>query len=80
MRGPVSGTRNDRGGFNECTLATQPSEFVSGDERILADGGFMGGPQLLCPLHVDVVMKAEDEEVKESYLGFNEELSDSGAG
>jgi hypothetical protein len=74
--GPFPGRGNDRGAFNQCTLATNPREFVSEGEVIVADGGFMGGPQLLVPFHVDTITHGKDEEDKQDMLSFNEDLSD----
>ena len=74
--GPFPGRGNDRGAFNQCTLATHYTDFVSDGEVIVADGGFMGGPQLLVPLHVDVITHARSEEEKLDMLSFNDELSE----
>ena len=74
--GPFPGRGNDRGAFNQCSLATNHREFVSEGEVIVADGGFMGGPQLLVPFHSDTIIHAESEEDKLDMLSFNEELSE----
>ena len=74
--GPYPGRGNDRGAFNQCSLATDFRKYVSEGEVIVADGGFMGGPQLLVPLHSDTITHAADEEEKQDMLSFNEELSD----
>ena len=74
--GPFPGRGNDRGAFNQCSLATNYTDFVSDGEVIIADGGFMGGPQLLVPFHSDTITHAESEEEKANMLTFNDELSE----
>ena len=74
--GPFPGRGNDRGAFNQSTLATDYTNFVIDGEVIVADGGFMGGPQLLVPLHADMITHAGSEEEKLDMLSFNEELSE----
>jgi hypothetical protein len=74
--GPYPGRANDRGLFNQCSLACRPTDFVSEGEVILADGGFIGGEPLLAPVHSDIIMHAESEEEKEMLLDFNDELSE----
>ena len=75
--GPFPGQGNDRGAFNQCTLASDYGQFVSEGEVIVADGGFTGGPQLLVPLHSDTITHAASEEEKVEMLRFNDELSES---
>lgn len=74
--GPFPGRGNDRGAFNQCTLATDYSNYVSNGDVVIADGGFMGGPQLLVPFHSDIITRAESEEEKQNMLAFNDELSE----
>jgi hypothetical protein len=74
--GPFPGRGNDRGAFNQCSLATDFKDFVSEGEVIVADGGFMGGPQLLVPAHSYDITHAKDEEEKQWLLDFNDELSE----
>jgi hypothetical protein len=74
--GPFPGRGNDRGAFNQCTLATDYADFVSEGEVIIADGGFMGGPQLLVPFHSDTITHAQSEEEKADMMSFNDELSE----
>jgi hypothetical protein len=74
--GPHPGRGNDRGAFNKCTLATNPEQFVSEGECILADGGFCGGHPLLCPVPLDMIAREEDAEVRMRLVQFNDELSE----
>lgn len=74
--GPYPGRGNDRGAFNQCTLATDYADYVSAGEVIIADGGFMGGPQLLVPIHSDVITHAASEDEKQDMISFNDELSE----
>jgi hypothetical protein len=74
--GPYPGRGNDRGLFNQCSLALRPAEFVSEGEVILADGGFMGGEPLLVPVHADTIKRAGSKEEAQMYVDFNDELSE----
>jgi hypothetical protein len=74
--GPFPGAMNDRGCWNQTELALTPSQFVSEGERILADGGFMGGEPLLVPLDVKDMTLARDEKEKEFFEWFNEDLTE----
>ena len=74
--GPFPGRGNDRGAFNQCTLASNHTQYVSDGEVIVADGGFMGGPQLLVPFHSDTITHAASEDEKADMISFNDELSE----
>jgi len=73
--GPYPGRQNDRGVYNQSDLAQHPERYVTPGELILADGGFIGGAPLICPIHIDSINKASSEEVKNDMIEFNEELS-----
>jgi len=77
LEGPYPGRANDRGDYNECSLAIHCTQFFSEGELLLADGGFMGGPGLLVPMHADIIIKAESEQKRDDYLLFNEVLSEA---
>jgi hypothetical protein len=59
--------------YNISPLSLQQVSLCSSGERIIADGGFIGGPTLLCP-------HREDRIAKQSYacqyemMAYNEEL------
>jgi hypothetical protein len=74
--GPFPGAMNDRGCWNQTPLALNPSQFVSEGECVLADGGFMGGKPLLCPLDAIDLTYAVDEEERMFFEGFNDELTE----
>jgi len=71
------GRGNDRGAFNRTPLATSPADFVSEGEVILADGGFHGGPQLLCPVTVTEIAAVRSEDMQLGLAGFNDELTEA---
>ena len=62
--------------FNQCTLASNYTEYVSDGEVIVADGGFMGGPQLLVQFHSDAITHAASEDEKADMISFNDELNE----
>jgi hypothetical protein len=76
IAGPYPGRENDRGDYNSCSLATDNSEFFSEGEVLLADGGFIGGPGLLVPIHGDVISREEVTEEREDMLLSNDILSE----
>ena len=75
VEGPWEGRPNDRACYNECKLNTQQAEFVSGDEKILADGGFVGGPGLLVPIHQDTYSQPLTERARQGMMNYNEEFT-----
>lgn len=75
--GPYPGRRNDRGVYNQSELGRNPSNFVSPNELIIADGGFIGGAPLICPIHVDSIKDEPDEVKRLQMVEFNGELSAS---
>ena len=75
IEGPWEGRPNDRACYNECKLSKQQAEFLSGEERILADGGFVGGPGLLVPIHQDTYSQPMDEQAREGMMDYNQEFT-----
>jgi hypothetical protein len=47
VEGPFPGRKNDRGVYNSSHIGSHPEQFFSDGERLLADGGFVGGSPLL---------------------------------
>ena len=64
VEGPSEGRLNDRACYNECKLSLQQTEFLSGDQRVLADGGFVGGPSVLVPIHQDTYSQPMEEHAR----------------
>jgi hypothetical protein len=63
--GPYAGRYNDRGIYNNCDLAINTATYFSSGEKILADGGFIGGLPLIVPAtKVDIRSAATEEERK----------------
>jgi hypothetical protein len=76
VEGPFPGRRNDRGVYNSSEIGKHPEQFFSEGERLLADGGFVGGGPLLVPIHSTIIDKATKEETKEVLREINQEVSD----
>lgn len=72
--GPYSGRYNDRSIYNQCELAVNRANFLSDEEKIIADGGFIGGLPLLVPFTKVDFDKAADAREKQAYVEFNQEL------
>ena len=77
MEGPFAGRMNDRACYDSSELGQHYERFLSEGERILADGGFVGGHPLLVPIHQTVIQRQEDEERKERMQAVNEEVKDN---
>jgi len=75
IEGPWEGRPNDRACYNESKLSVEQAEFVSGDEQILADGGFVGGAGLLVPIHQDTLNNKQSEEARRGMQNYNEEFT-----
>lgn len=73
--GPYPGRANDRGVYNQSELARNSNNFVSAGEVIIADGGFIGGTPLICPIHTDDIINETDVNRKQQMIEFNEELT-----
>ena len=75
IEGPWAGRPNDRACYNECKLSKQQADFLQGDEKILADGGFVGGSGLLVPIHQDILSSPMTEQAKQGMLNYNAEFT-----
>jgi hypothetical protein len=75
FEGPYAGRYNDRGIYNQCSLATNTSAYLSEGERIIADGGFIGGLPLLTPATKTDMRSATTEDEKNKLRLYTEELS-----
>ena len=73
--GPHPGRMNDRAVYNLSDLCLNPGKYLSGDEVILADGGFIGGPGLSVPIHMDTYNRATDESTRRVMMEFNNEFT-----
>jgi len=71
---PTQGKKRSRC-YNRSRLARNHAEFCSADEVILADGGFIGGHPLLCPVHSDTIDKETDYQKQQRMIDFNEEFT-----
>ena len=60
VEGPFDGRPNDRSVWNQSHLGQHSAEYLSEDERILADGGFVGGGVLITPIHQTVIDSVEE--------------------
>ena len=77
VEGPFAGRGNDRGVYNSSEIGRHPERFFSEGERLLADGGFVGGGPLLVPIHGTVIDKTSTEEGKAVLREINQEVSDN---
>lgn len=77
VSGPYAGAWNDRGCYNQCRVATDTAEFVTDEEKIIADGGFMGGHPLLVPLSSSIIKRARDEVERNKMYIYNLEVSEN---
>jgi hypothetical protein len=77
VEGPFNGRKNDRSVYNHSTLGRHPESFFSEGERVLADGGFVGGAPLLVPIHSTMMDKTEDESTRETMREINREFTDN---
>ena len=73
--GPHAGRENDRADYKASELFTDPGKYVHPDEYILADGGFIDGPQLLVPIHSTVINNQTDEDSKAGMTAYNKEFT-----
>jgi len=75
VQGPYQGRPNDRDCYNNCLLSEKSAEYLSEDEQILADGGFVGGPGLLVPIHKDTYNQPMDEDARQGMMNYNKEFT-----
>lgn len=75
--GPYPGHENDRGVYNQCKLAINPHHYLSENELVIADGGFFGGPHLICPIDITLIRSAANEDDKNWMIEFNRELKEN---
>ena len=76
VEGPQEGRPNERAFYNQSDLKLKQSDFLSGDEQILADGSFVGGPGLLVPVHADTYdQPGLSEQARRDMLDYNEEFT-----
>jgi len=73
--GPYAGRLNDRSVYNDCPLSNPVNDFLSEGEKILADGGFIGGLPLIVPFTKADYKQAADENQLEGMMRFNQEFS-----
>ena len=71
--GPHPGRLNDREVYNNSDLCLNQGQYLSGDERILADGGFIGGGGLL--VHMNTYNRAKDDNTKRVMMEYNKEFT-----
>lgn len=64
------GRDNDREDYKHSDLFNNWQHYVGNDEYILADGGFMSGPNLLVPIHQTVIDKQTDPEGREAMVNY----------
>jgi DDE superfamily endonuclease len=77
VEGPFPGRMNDRGAYNKSELGQHPERFFSKDERVLADGGFVGGYPLLVPIHSTIMDATHNEKTKEEMKAINSEFTEN---
>ena len=75
IEGPFPGRPNARACYNRSDLSLNQQKYLSGDEKILADGGFMGGPGLIVPIHSDTYSQPMDEGARRGMMSYNAEFT-----
>ena len=75
IEGPFPGRPNDRACYNRSDLSLNQQKYLSGDEKILADGVFMGGPGLIVPIHSDTYSQPMDEGARRGMMSYNAEFT-----
>ena len=75
VEGAYPGRTNDREVYNGCDLNLNINQYLSEHERILADGGFVGGTGLLVPLHKKFLDRAKNERTKVVLSALNKEFT-----
>ena len=75
IEGPYVGRDNDREDYKHSDLFNNWQQYVDNDEYILADGGFMSGPNLLVPIHQTVIDKQTDPAGREAMVNYNLEFT-----
>ena len=73
--GPHPGRRNDRQVFIKSELYQNRARFLSDDEYILADGGFIEGDGYLVPIHQNTYDRMTDGETRQIMLDYNQEFT-----
>ena len=73
--GPHIGRNNDRDDYTMSDLFNNVDKYLASDEYILADGGFMDGPQLLVPIHKTVIDKQTDADGRAGMEAYNAEFT-----
>jgi hypothetical protein len=77
VEGPFDGRHNDRHVYNKSEIGRHPARFFSQGEKMLADGGFIGGEPLLVPIHKTSLDLPMNEESKEVLMELNQEFTDN---
>ena len=75
MEGPFNGHDNDRTVFKQSDLYNHPERYLEEGEKILADGGFVGGGSLLVPIHGAVIERRDDENERQLMKEINDEFT-----
>ena len=75
IEGPFNGHDNDRTVFKQSDLYNHPELYLGEGEKILADGGFVGGGSLLVPIHGDVIQRRDDEHERQLMKEINDEFT-----
>jgi hypothetical protein len=75
VEGPFPGHDNDRAVYKQSDLYTHPERYVIEGEKILADGGFIGGEPLLVPVHGTVIEARDDEKDVQMLHQINDEFT-----
>ena len=73
--GPHPGRMNDREVYNLSDLSNNPDEYLSEDEVILADGGFIGGPGLSVPIHKNTYDRMTNADTIRVMMDYNKEFT-----
>ena len=64
-----------RADWNKSDIKLNPEQYLSDGERIMADGGFIGGHPLIVPIIKTVLDNKQNEEVRQDMEECNGELT-----
>ena len=73
--GPHPGRSNDREVYTKSDLYINRAKYLTDDEYILADGGFIKGEGLLVPIQKNTFGRMTDEDTKRTMLDYNHEFT-----
>ena len=72
---PYEGVHNDRHCYKKSHFHNNKADYLTDDEYVLADGGFIGGDNLLVPIHSTVINQLTNDATKRTMTAYNSEIT-----